>query len=75
METEIQQFIIYLHNIKNTSTNTELSYQRDLLKIAPYIEQQELDRIKSDWVCMQTKEDYEEIYKQIDEIKNEHSLP
>lgn len=50
-------------------------YQRDLLKIAPYIEQQELDQIKSDWVCMQTKEDYEEIYKQIDEIKNEHSLP
>ena len=50
-------------------------YQRDLLKIAPYIEQQELDRIKSDWVCMQSKEDYEEIYKQIDEIKKEHSLP
>ena len=50
-------------------------YQRDLLKIAPYVEQQELDQIRSDWVCMQSKEDYEEIYKQIDEIKNEHSLP
>ena len=36
METEIQQFILYLHNIKNTSTNTELSYQRDLLKFRRY---------------------------------------
>lgn len=50
-------------------------YQRDLLKIAPYMEQQELDQIKSDWVCMQSKEDYEEIYKQIHEIKKEHNLP
>lgn len=36
MEAEIQQFILYLHNIKNTSTNTELSYQRDLLKFRRY---------------------------------------
>ena len=51
------------------------AYQRDLIKIAPYIEQQELNQIKSNWVCMQSKEDYEEIYKQIDKIKNEHNLP
>lgn len=36
MEKEIQQFISYLHNIKKTSTNTELSYQRDLKKMQTY---------------------------------------
>ena len=52
-----------------------VDYQRDLLKIAPYVEQQELDQIKSDWVCMQSKEDYDAIQKRINEIKNNHSLP
>lgn len=50
-------------------------YQRDLLMIAPYIEQQELDQIKSDWVCMQCREDYEEIYRQIDEIPSIYVKP
>lgn len=36
MEKEIQQFISYLHNIKKTSANTELSYQRDLRKMQVY---------------------------------------
>lgn len=36
METEIQKFILYLHNIKNTSKNTELSYRRDILKFRKY---------------------------------------
>jgi len=50
-------------------------YQRDLLKIAPYVEQQEIDMIKSDWMCMQSKEDYDEIYERINRIKNEYELP
>ena len=50
-------------------------YQMDLIKIAPYIEQQELDEIKSDWVCMQSKEDYDDIYNRINKIKEEHDLP
>ena len=36
MEKEIQSFIAYLHNIKKTSQNTELSYQRDLNKFKTY---------------------------------------
>ena len=32
MEEQIQAFIAYLHNVKRTSRNTELSYQRDLKK-------------------------------------------
>ena len=50
-------------------------YQQDLTKIAPYIEQQDLNQIKSDWACMQSKEDYDAIYKRINEIKAEHNLP
>ena len=32
MEKLINDFIEYLHNEKNTSGNTEVSYQRDLKK-------------------------------------------
>ena len=38
MEQEIQEFIEYLHNTKNTSLNTEVSYQRDLTKMAAFLE-------------------------------------
>ena len=37
MQNEIQQFISYLHNVKQTSSNTELSYQRDLCKLERYL--------------------------------------
>lgn len=38
MEREIINFISYLHNIKKTSNNTELSYKRDLGKMRQYLE-------------------------------------
>jgi len=38
MEREIDNFISYLHNIKKTSNNTELSYKRDLDKMRQYLE-------------------------------------
>jgi len=38
MEQEIREFIDYLHNTKKTSQNTEVSYQRDLNKMAVYLE-------------------------------------
>ena len=34
MEQQIEAFINYLHNVKKTSKNTELSYRRDLKKVA-----------------------------------------
>ena len=37
MEKEIQQFISYLHNVKKTSNNTELSYKRDLEKVLRFL--------------------------------------
>lgn len=38
MEKEIEAFISYLHNIKKTSENTEMSYRRDLTKMRIYLE-------------------------------------
>lgn len=38
MQKEIDSFISYLHNVKKTSNNTELSYQRDLKKLRLFLE-------------------------------------
>ena len=38
MQKEIDAFISYLHNVKKTSSNTELSYQRDLKKFVAFLE-------------------------------------
>ena len=40
MEQEILGFINYLHNVKKTSNNTELSYKRDLSKMQHFLEGQ-----------------------------------
>lgn len=37
MEKEINAFIVYLHNVKNTSDNTEMSYKRDLEKVQHFM--------------------------------------
>ena len=46
VEDQIQAFIDYLHNVKHTSENTELSYHRDLNKVKPYLEEQGFTDIK-----------------------------
>ncbi len=40
MVAEINHFIIYLREIKKTSKNTEVSYQRDLMQLASFLERQ-----------------------------------
>lgn len=37
MEQSIDRFITYLHNVKNTSANTEMSYRRDLKKVVAFL--------------------------------------
>ena len=37
MEQEIKSFVSYLHEVKKTSQNTELSYQRDLMKMMRFL--------------------------------------
>lgn len=46
MEKEINDFISYLHNIKKTSNNTELSYKRDLAKLWQYLEEKGINEVK-----------------------------
>lgn len=38
MENHIDAFILYLHNMKKTSANTEMSYRRDLFKVQVFME-------------------------------------
>lgn len=40
MEIQITGFITYLHNIKKTSANTEISYERDLKKLMFFLKEQ-----------------------------------
>ena len=40
MVTEINEFVKYLREVKKTSKNTEVSYHRDLLQMASYLEEQ-----------------------------------
>ena len=39
MEREVQEYISYLHNVKHTSNNSEMSYKRDLLKVCHFMQE------------------------------------
>lgn len=48
MVTEINEFAKYLKEVRKTSKNTEVSYQRDLFQMAAYLEEQgikEVDKV------------------------------
>ena len=45
MERVIREFISYLHYTKRTSTNTEVSYQRDLKKLVSYLHSKGIQEI------------------------------
>ena len=46
MEKEIGAFITYLHNVKNTSGNTEMSYRRDLEKVLHFMASRGIQEVK-----------------------------
>ena len=46
MEQEIKSFVSYLHNVKKTSQNTELSYQRDLMKMMRFLQGQKIEKLQ-----------------------------
>lgn len=46
MNSHIEAFIEYLHNTKGTSNNTEMSYRRDLNKVASFMSQKGISDIK-----------------------------
>lgn len=47
MEQDILIFIQYLHQEKQTSENTEVSYKRDLRKMSQYLSSQGVDSVKA----------------------------
>ncbi|MBQ8946344.1 MAG: site-specific tyrosine recombinase XerD [Lachnospiraceae bacterium] len=47
MESSIQNFIAFMHETKNTSANTEMSYRRDLMKVARFLEARGISCLKS----------------------------
>ena len=64
MEQAIEQFITYLHNVKKTSANTEMSYRRDLKKVFIFLRSKGL----TDLVNVK-EEDLEEY---VDSMKEQH---
>lgn len=50
-------------------------FDKDIIKIAPYVEESEITQLKSEWVCMESKSDYDEIYDKVNMVKEEHDLP
>ena len=56
MEKEIGAFITYLHNVKNTSSNTEMSYRRDLEKVQHFMDARGIHELKA--VTAQDLADY-----------------
>ena len=47
MDKIIAEFISYLHNTRNASRNTEVSYERDLKKFARYLKEQQITDFSS----------------------------
>ena len=46
MEKAIDAFIAYMHDVKKTSNNTEMSYKRDLNKVRKYLEEKQIYEVK-----------------------------
>ena len=45
VQKSIDAFIVYLHDVKKTSRNTEMSYQRDLNKMCKFLEERGIKKI------------------------------
>ena len=45
IQESIDAFVAYLHDVKKTSHNTEMSYQRDLTKMCKFLEEKGIRRI------------------------------
>lgn len=45
MTEDIKDFVVYLREVKRTSANTEMSYQRDLLQMASYLREKGITEV------------------------------
>ena len=46
MTQEIENFIMYMHEERHTSENTELSYERDLKKLCQFLAEQDMEDVE-----------------------------
>ncbi len=49
-------------------------YQLDIIQILPYLEENKVKELNASWVSMKGKDDYDAIYKIINDIKKEKNL-
>lgn len=63
MQNLIEEFILKLHNEKNTSSNTEMSYKRDIKKLFEYLNGNNINEIS-----LITKDDLEKYIDYLNEI-------
>lgn len=68
-------FYLFLTFFVTTPMSLYNKFQQDVVKIAPYVEAYEVTKLQSDWVCMRSKADYDEIYTVIDQVIDENALP
>ena len=52
----------------------KVSFERRITQIIPYVEDEKIEILQSDWVCMETMEDYDALIEEIDCIREEHNL-
>ena len=50
------------------------AFENDIIRITPYVEATEIDRLRSDWVQMRGRADYEEIRSRIEYITYSNNL-
>ena len=55
--------------------NLRTTFDRQIIQITPYVEKMEIDMLRSKWVSMRTKSDYDEINEEIKKIMEENDLP
>lgn len=61
-------FVFYPSSIKG-------KFKRDITMIYPYVEEATIHKLESNWVCMRSKSDYDDLYLYIDQIQIDNSLP
>ena len=66
---------LFIHFFLITPMNLYNRFTQDMVKIGPYVEETQIIQLKSDWVCMRSKADYDAIYILIDQTRAEYSLP
>ena len=68
-------FVAYILLFVYLPLNMLDTFQRNITEITPYSDEATIHQLESDWVCMRSENEYKEIYKVINKIKQEHDLP